>query len=194
MFQTKLCMHHKTPATDVYRSLGELGRGAFGVVEKVEHLKTHRQYAMKTVRFESGSKRHEFEKEMGILRVLHHPNIHRDLKLENILVETLDNGGRIKLCEYDIATFWSMSCMRKVLGSVVYMAGNYKETCDMWSLVSSCIFAGEVSYTGKVWDMISPERKRCSVKLLHITTRRSLHRCTSASTSMDQVDGTSDSS
>ncbi|KAG3188071.1 hypothetical protein PC128_g12351 [Phytophthora cactorum] len=257
MFQTKLCMHHKTPATDVYRSLGELGRGAFGVVEKVEHLKTHRQYAMKTVRFESGSKRHEFEKEMGILRVLHHPNIvrmletfeddhhfyiimelssggtlldrvkarnkefpedeakgiirnlasviqylhsrnicHRDLKLENILVETLDNGGRIKLCDFGASTlFKSGGSMRKVLGSVVYMApevlqGNYKETCDMWSLgvimymlmsnkapfyghtedeLVESIFAGEVSYTGKVWDMISPEAKALLRKLLHTT-------------------------
>ncbi|GMF14244.1 unnamed protein product [Phytophthora lilii] len=189
MFQTKLCMHHKTPVTEIYRNLGELGKGAFGVVEKVEHLKTHKHYAMKTVRFESGSKRHEFEREMDILRVLHHPNIvrmletfeddhhfyiimelspggtlldrvkargkefpenevkeimrnlasviqylhsrnicvrfsgllenasnllnsshvlylqHRDLKLENILVETLDNGGHIKLCEYECYSF-----------------------------------------------------------------------------------------
>ncbi|KUF81338.1 Calcium-dependent protein kinase 34 [Phytophthora nicotianae] len=255
LFQTKLCMHHKTPVTDVYRSLGELGRGAFGVVEKVEHLKTHRHYAMKTVRFESGSKRHEFEKEMGILRVLHHPNIvrmletfeddhhfyiimefssggtlldrvktrnkefpedeakdiirnlasviqylhsrnicHRDLKLENILVETLDNGGHIKLCDFGASTlFKSGASMRKVLGSVVYMApevleGNYKETCDMWSLgvimymllsnkapfyghtddeLVESIFAGEVKYNGKVWDTISPEAKALLRKLLH---------------------------
>ncbi|KAI9987948.1 hypothetical protein PInf_024205 [Phytophthora infestans] len=255
MFQTKLCMHHKAPVTDVYRSLGELGRGAFGVVEKVEHLKTHRHFAMKIVRFESGSKRHEFEKEMGILRVLHHPNIvrmletfevdhqffiimelspggtllervkarnkeypedevkdiirnlasviqylhsrnicHRDLKLENILVDTLDNGGHIKLCDFGASTlFKSGASMRKVLGSVVYMApevleGNYKETCDMWSLgvimymllsnkapfhghtedeLVESIFAGEVTYTSKVWETVSPEAKALLRKLLH---------------------------
>jgi serine/threonine protein kinase len=80
MFQTKLCMHHKTSVLETYRILGELGRGAFGVVEKVEHLKTHKHYAMKTVTFSTGSKRHEFEKEMDILRVLHHPNIVRMLE------------------------------------------------------------------------------------------------------------------
>ncbi|KAG1697090.1 hypothetical protein DVH05_017476 [Phytophthora capsici] len=256
MFQTKLCMHHKSPVTDVYRSLGELGRGAFGVVEKVEHLKTHKHYAMKTVRFQSGSKRHEFEKEIDLLRVLHHPNIvqmletfqdehhfyiimelspggtlldrvkarnkkfpedevkdiirnlasvvqylhsrsicHRDLKLENILVETLDSGGHIKLCDFGASTLFKIGAsMRKVLGSVVYMApevleGNYKETCDMWSLgvimymllsnkapfygdteddLVESIFAGEVSYSGKDWETISPEAKALLKKLLHV--------------------------
>ncbi|KAE9355337.1 hypothetical protein PF008_g4116 [Phytophthora fragariae] len=257
MFQTKLCMHHKTPWMDVYRNLGELGRGAFGVVEKVEHLKTHKHYAMKTVRFESGSKRHEFEREMDILRVLHHPNIvrmietfeddhhfyiimelspggtlldrvkargkefpedevkdimrnlasviqylhsrnicHRDLKLENILIETLDNGGHIKLCDFGASTLYKLGAsMRKVLGSVMYMApevleGNYKEPCDMWSLgvimymllsnkapfygdtedeLVESIFAGEISYAGKEWDAVSPEAKALLQKLLHVT-------------------------
>ncbi|KAG7375995.1 hypothetical protein PHYPSEUDO_014695 [Phytophthora pseudosyringae] len=257
MFQTKLCVHHKTPVLEMYRVLGELGRGAFGVVEKVEHLQTHTQYAMKTVKFESGSKRHAFEKEMDILRVLHHPNIvrmletfedahhfyiimelspggtlldrvksrgkafpedeakdiirnlasviqylhsrnicHRDLKLENILVETLDEGGHIKLCDFGASTLFKMGAsMRKVLGSVVYMApevleGNYKETCDMWSLgvimymllsnkapfygdtedeLVESIFAGEVSYAAKEWDAVSPEAKALIKKLLHTT-------------------------
>uniref|UniRef100_H3GKJ5 non-specific serine/threonine protein kinase n=1 Tax=Phytophthora ramorum TaxID=164328 RepID=H3GKJ5_PHYRM len=270
MFQTKLCMHHKTPVLEMYRVLGVLGRGAFGVVEQVEHLKTHKHYAMKTVHFASGSKRHEFEKEMDILRVLHHPNIvrmletyedahhfyiimelspggtlldrvkargkefpedeakdivrnlasviqylhsrnicHRDLKLENILVETLDNGGHIKLCDFGASTLFKLGAsMRKILGSVVYMAnflrltldfvslqpevleGNYKETCDMWSLgvimymllsnkapfygdtedeLVESIFAGEVSYASKGWDAVSPEAKALLRKLLHTT-------------------------
>lgn len=101
MFQTKLCMHHKTPWMDVYRNLGELGRGAFGVVEKVEHLKTHKHYAMKTVRFESGSKRHEFEREMDILRVLHHPNIVRMLETFEddhhfYIIMELSPGGTVR--------------------------------------------------------------------------------------------------
>ncbi|KAL7684508.1 putative guanylate cyclase activating protein [Plasmopara halstedii] len=257
MFQTNLCMHHKTPVGDVYRSLGELGRGAFGVVEKVEHLKTQRQYALKTVHFESGSKRHEFENEMRILRVLHHPNIvrmletfedehhfyiimelcsggtlldqvkarnkelceekakdiirslasviqylhsrnicHRDLKLENILVENLEQGGHIKLCDFGASTlFKSGASMREVLGSVVYMApevleGNYKESCDMWSLgvimymllsnkapfhgntedkLIESIFSGNVSYEHNVWATVSLEAKALLRKLLNTT-------------------------
>ncbi|KAG6609190.1 CAMK/CDPK protein kinase [Phytophthora cinnamomi] len=256
MFQTKLCMHHKTPWMDVYRNLGELGRGAFGVVEKVEHLKTHKHYAMKTVRFETGSKRHEFEREMNILRVLHHPNIvrmletfedehhfyivmelspggtlldrvkarekefpedevkdimrslasviqylhsrnicHRDLKLENILIDTLDNGGDIKLCDFGASTLYKMGLVCGRSWALSYMApevleGNYKETCDMWSLgvimymllsnkapfygdtedeLVESIFAGEVSYAGKEWDAISPEAKALLQRLLHLT-------------------------
>lgn len=257
LFQTKLCMHHKTPVGDVYRCLGELGRGAFGVVEKVEHLQTQRHYAMKTVKFGSASQRHEFEKEMGILRVLHHPNIvriletfedehhfyiimelstggtlldhvkarnkelceeeakdiirnlasviqylhsrnicHRDLKLENVLVENIDNCGHIKLCDFGASTmFKSGASMRKILGSVVYMApevleGNYKESCDMWSLgvimymllsnkapfhgdtedsLIESIFAGKVSFERKVWETVSPEAKSLLRKLLHTT-------------------------
>ncbi|KAF1791087.1 EF-Hand 1, calcium-binding site [Phytophthora cactorum] len=164
MFQTKLCMHHKTPATDVYRSLGELGRGAFGVVEKVEHLKTHRQYAMKTVRFESGSKRHEFEKEMGILRVLHHPNIVRMLETFEddhhfYIIMELSSGGtlldRVKARNKEFPEDEAKGLF----------APFYGHTED--ELVES-IFAGEVSYTGKVWDMISPEAKALLRKLLHL--------------------------
>ncbi|KAF4324407.1 hypothetical protein G195_002220 [Phytophthora kernoviae 00238/432] len=256
MFQEKLCMHHKAPATDTYRTLGTLGRGAFGVVEKVEHLKTHKLYAMKTVHFKSGSKRHEFEKEINILRGLHHPNIvrmietfedqhhfyiimelspggtmldrvksrgkkfpenevkevmrtlasvvqylhsrticHRDLKLENILVQTLDSGGDIKLCDFGASTLYKNGAsMRKVLGSVVYMApevleGNYKESCDLWSLgvimymlltnkapfygdtedaLVESIFAADVKYRGPEWDAVSSEAKALLKKLLNV--------------------------
>lgn len=77
LFQRNLCLHHKMPASSVYTTLGELGKGAFGVVDKVEHIKTKQLFAMKTVTFASGSKRSEFEKEMDILRGLHHPSIVR---------------------------------------------------------------------------------------------------------------------
>lgn len=85
LFQRNLCVHHKVPATDVYTVVCELGKGAFGIVEKVQHKKTKKMYAMKTVTFDSGHKRHEFEKEMDILRGLHHPNIVR-------MVETYEDA------------------------------------------------------------------------------------------------------
>lgn len=85
LFQRNLCVHHKIPAAEVYTTLGELGRGAFGVVDRVEHIQTKKQFAMKTLTFASGSKRSEFEKEIDILRGLHHPSIVR-------MVETFEDG------------------------------------------------------------------------------------------------------
>ncbi|DBA00109.1 TPA: hypothetical protein N0F65_000400 [Lagenidium giganteum] len=255
LFQRNLCLHHKQPASTRYQLLHELGKGAFGVVEEVEHLKTKKHYAMKTVTFSTGSKRTEFEREIDILRGLHHPNIvrmvetfeddhhfyiimelctggtllntvkerkkefpeeyvkdvigklasviqylhsrficHRDLKLENILVESEEMGGGIKLCDFGASTLFRMGVsMRKVLGSVVYMApevleGNYTESCDLWSLgvimfmllsnkapfygatedeLIEKIFEAKVMFDGEVWDSVSIEAKALIKKLLN---------------------------
>ncbi|RLN93090.1 hypothetical protein BBJ28_00010657 [Nothophytophthora sp. Chile5] len=188
LFQRNLCMHHKAPVLETYRVLGELGKGAFGIVEKVEHLKTQKLYAMKTVTFASGSKRHEFEKEMDILRGLHHPIIVRMVETYEddhhfyIIMELSTGGtllGKVKargkefpenevkemirnlasviqylhsrfisdlvlempvFCSFGASTLFRMGVsMRKVLGSVVYMApevleGSYTQSCDLWSL------------------------------------------------------------
>ncbi|KAG7401374.1 hypothetical protein PHYBOEH_001790 [Phytophthora boehmeriae] len=120
---------------------------------------------------------------------------HRDLKLENILVQTLDSGGDIKLCDFGASTLYKNGAsMRKVLGSVVYMApevleGNYKESCDLWSLgvimymlltnkapfygetedeLVESIFAADVKYKGPEWDAVSPEAKALLKKLLNV--------------------------
>ncbi|RLN55083.1 hypothetical protein BBJ29_003211 [Phytophthora kernoviae] len=153
MFQEKLCMHHKAPATDTYRTLGTLGRGAFGVVEKVEHLKTHKLYAMKTVHFKSGSKRHEFEKEINILRGLHHPNIVRMIETFEdqhhfYIIMELSPGGtmldRVKSRGKKFPENEVKEVMRTLASVVQYLhsrticpevlEGNYKESCDLWSL------------------------------------------------------------
>jgi serine/threonine protein kinase len=88
LFQRNLCVHNKQPAADVYIVISELGKGAFGIVEKVQHKKTREYFAMKTVTFAKGSQRSEFEKEMDILRGLHHPNIVK-------MVETFE-GARVQ--------------------------------------------------------------------------------------------------
>lgn len=96
LFQRNLCLHHKMPASEVYTIQRELGKGAFGIVEEVEHIETKKRFAMKTVTFASGSKRSEFEKEIDILRGLHHPNIVR-------MVETFEDDHHfyiiMELCE-----------------------------------------------------------------------------------------------
>ncbi|KAF1331351.1 Camk/cdpk protein kinase, partial [Globisporangium splendens] len=221
LFQRNLCLHHKVPASEVYTIVGELGKGAFGIVEKVVHNQTKKRFAMKTVTFASSSKRHEFEKEIDILRGLHHPNIvrmvetfeddhhfyiimelctggtlldkvkacgelccghpedsvrvvitklasviqylhscficHRDLKLENILIESQELGGCIKLCEYVFTLHFGASTlfrmgmhMRKVLGSVVYMAPevleeNYTHATDLVHL-EICPILADIFY------------------------------------------------
>lgn len=102
LFQRNLCVHHNEPVTNTYKVLGELGKGAFGIVEKVQHIKTGTFFAMKTVTFASGSKRSEFEKEMDILRGLHHSNIVRMLETFEddhhfYIIMELCTGGTVSL-------------------------------------------------------------------------------------------------
>lgn len=115
LFQRNLCVHHKVPATDVYKVLCELGKGAFGIVEKVEHLKTKKHYAMKTVTFDTGHKRHEFEKEMDILRGLHHPNIVRMVETYEddhrfFIIMELAAGGTVWLATGSVLVFLISLC------------------------------------------------------------------------------------
>ncbi|CCI42215.1 unnamed protein product [Albugo candida] len=254
-FQRNLCLHRKEPVLQVYRIVDHLGKGAFGVVEKVEHIQTQRLYAMKTINI-GGHKRSEFEKEIDILRGLHHPNIvrmletfeddrhfyiimelaasgtlletvktrghaydedytreiirklasviqylhsrficHRDLKLENILLQDADQPElEIKLCDFGASTLFKMGVsMRKILGSVVYMApevleGNYTHSCDLWSLgvimfmllsnkapffgsteeeLVENILQANYSFSDEVWTNVSAEAKSLIKKLLN---------------------------
>nr|CCA19594.1 calciumdependent protein kinase putative [Albugo laibachii Nc14] len=254
-FQRNLCLHRKEPVLQVYRIIDHLGKGAFGVVEKVEHIQSQRLYAMKTITI-GGHKRSEFGKEIDILRGLHHPNIvrmletfeddrhfyiimelaasgtlletvkirgqaydeeytrevirkltsviqylhfrficHRDLKLENILLEDVDQiDSEIKLCDFGASTLFKMGVsMRKILGSVVYMApevleGNYTHSCDLWSLgvimfmllsnkapffgstedeLVENILQANYSFSDEVWFNVSPEAKALIKKLLN---------------------------
>lgn len=113
LFQRNLCLHHKMPASAMYTTLGELGKGAFGVVDRVEHVKTKKLFAMKTVTFASGSKRHEFEKEIDILRGLHHPNIVR-------MVETFEDDHHF----YIIMELCTGGTVRGFRNGVVYFSGD----------------------------------------------------------------------
>ncbi|KAJ0409866.1 hypothetical protein P43SY_005760 [Pythium insidiosum] len=170
LFQRNLCVHNKMPATDVYLVVSELGRGAFGVVEKVQHRKTGKCYAMKTVTFEKGSQRSEFEKEIDILRGLHHPNIVK-------MIETFEDDHHF----YIIMELCSD-------GTPEVLEGNYTQTCDLWSLgvimfmllsnkapfygpteddLIESIFAAKVVFDGPVWDNVSADAKTLIKKLLN---------------------------
>lgn len=70
---------------------------------------------------------------------IHSKNIvHRDMKLENILIEENNDEFVVKLIDFDTATKFGKSGMKGIFGTVYYMApelisGTYTEKCDVWS-------------------------------------------------------------
>ena len=66
---------------------------------------------------------------------------HRDLKLENIMVETkkLTDDPIIKVIDFGLAKYFNTGKMDEVLGTPYYIApevilGSYTQSCDMWSI------------------------------------------------------------
>ena len=109
-----------------------------------------------------------------VLRHLHiyHFLVHRDLKLENILI---DSKGNMKLTDFGLAGTYYNNILRTFVGTAGYqppeiLAGNqYDEKCDVWSL-GVCLYAmitgrlpfstQNVSYRAlvqEVQDMIFPQ-------------------------------------
>ena len=81
----------------------------------------------------------------NVLRHLHiyHFLVHRDLKLENIL---LDSKGNIKLTDFGLAGTFYCNNLRTFVGTPGYtppeiiQGGDYDEKCDVWSL-GICLYA-----------------------------------------------------
>ncbi|CEG36727.1 camk cdpk protein kinase [Plasmopara halstedii] len=69
---------------------------------------------------------------------------HRDLKLENLLLENADNPGSLRLCDFGLsARFKRGEKLEKPMGTIDYVApevldGNYNEKCDLWSVGVIC--------------------------------------------------------
>ncbi|OQR97999.1 calcium-dependent protein kinase [Thraustotheca clavata] len=97
---------------------------------------------------------------------------HRDLKLENLLLENENQPTSLKLCDFGLSKFFKKGeRMQKSLGTIDYVApevldGDYNEKCDLWSvgvicyelLTSKSPFHGDTTdeTMGKIFDGILP--------------------------------------
>ncbi len=78
---------------------------------------------------------------MGAIHYLHkHRIVHRDLKLENWLLESPGDLSSIKLIDFGLSKhFADEEHLHQAVGSTYYVApevllGNYTEKCDLWSM------------------------------------------------------------
>ena len=83
--------------------------------------------------------------------------MHRDLKLENILIDDskYSNNIYIKIIDFGTAKFYSKNKENEIIGTPFYIApevlkGNYTEKCDSWSIgvILYTILSGKLPFGG----------------------------------------------
>ena len=83
--------------------------------------------------------------------------MHRDLKLENILIDDskYSNNIYIKIIDFGTAKFYSKNKENEIIGTPFYIApevlkGNYTEKCDSWSIgvILYTILTGKLPFGG----------------------------------------------
>jgi calcium-dependent protein kinase len=124
--------------------------------------------------------------------------VHRDLKLENMLVEK-QNSSHFKIADFGIATeLQGGKSLSLLIGTINYIAPEvihrkYKETCDLWScgvimyiLLSGSlpfqagskrrtldlIVKGEFFLSGNGWDQVSEDAKELITRLLEVNPKK----------------------
>ncbi|XP_015193532.1 serine/threonine-protein kinase 33 isoform X2 [Lepisosteus oculatus] len=170
-------MEDEAAIQQIYTFGRKLGQGSFGVVHEASHIETQRKWAIKKVnrekrmylvtelceggelkeilqknkRFTENETRHIICSLAGAIAYLHKKDIvHRDLKLENILVKSNhnDNGNEmmlnIKVTDFGLAVqkggVGSENMLQATCGTPVYMAPevinahDYSQQCDVWSI------------------------------------------------------------
>lgn len=104
---------------------------------------------------------------------IHNKNIvHRDIKLENILVSSKDKDIHIKLIDFNIATFNIGKRLSKFTGTSFYIAPevidkNYDEKCDIWScgVMIYLLLTGNFPFDGSSNDEILSKISKCKLNL-----------------------------
>ena len=92
------------------------------------------------------------------VRYCHDKNIvHRDLKLENFLLDTEEADSSIKLIDFGLSSYFEKSqLLRQAVGTPYYVApevlrGSYTAKCDIWSLgvIAYMLVSGMAPFWGK---------------------------------------------
>jgi calcium-dependent protein kinase len=90
------------------------------------------------------------------LAYIHKKNVvHRDVKLDNILITEKNEEIQIKIIDFNIATFNLGKRLSKFTGTLSYIApevikGNYSEKCDLWScgVIMYLLLSGKFPFEG----------------------------------------------
>lgn len=85
---------------------------------------------------------------------------HRDMKLENLLLENDSETATLKVCDFGFSKFIKPGeRLTKALGTVDYVSpevlvGDYNEKCDIWSVgvIAYELIAGKSPFRGKTQD------------------------------------------
>ncbi|OMJ75498.1 hypothetical protein SteCoe_25347 [Stentor coeruleus] len=104
---------------------------------------------------------------------IHNKNIvHRDIKLENILISSRDKNLHIKLIDFNIATFNIGKRLSKFTGTSFYIAPevikeNYDEKCDVWScgVIMFLLLTGKFPFDGSSREEILSKISQVNLNL-----------------------------
>lgn len=113
--------------------------------------------------FDEGVVRRYVKQIVGAVVYLHeHGIVHRDLKLENFLLETKDPDSEIKLIDFGLSTYVDKhGTARDSVGTPFYVApevlsGPYNNKCDVWSIgvITYMMLCGRPPFFGTTDQLI----------------------------------------
>nr|XP_009683000.1 PREDICTED: serine/threonine-protein kinase 33 isoform X3 [Struthio camelus australis] len=181
---------------EIYSFGRKLGQGSFGVVIEVKHKDTGKKWAIKKVNrkkrvylvmelcedgelkkilhskghFTENETRHIIQSLASAIAYLHKKDIvHRDLKLENILVKSSDIDEanemklNIKVTDFGLAVQKAGgSVFQSICGTPIYMAPevisahDYSQQCDIWSIgvIMYMLLCGEPPFTASLEEKL----------------------------------------
>ena len=130
---------------------------------------------------------------LSCVNYLHSKNVvHRDLKLENILLEASKDFKQVKVIDFGTAKETDEEFMTEKVGTPYYIAPevlnkNYTKSCDLWSIgvityillsnsppfnaatdekVLEVVKTGQFDYSAPIWETISAQAKDFISQLL----------------------------